>query len=59
MVFLDGPEILQSHDPDLVLLAAAICALGSFITLFLFAQSRETHGQARSGWSCPGLPRAR
>ena len=49
-MFLDGPEILQSHDPKLVLLAASIGALGSFITLFLFAQSRETHGQGRSGW---------
>ena len=49
-VFLAGNEILQSHDPKLVLLAAAICALGSFITLFLFAQAREMHGQGRSGW---------
>jgi diguanylate cyclase (GGDEF)-like protein len=49
-VFLAGNQILQSHDPKLVLLAAAICALGSFITLFLFAQAREMHGQGRSGW---------
>jgi NO-binding membrane sensor protein with MHYT domain len=49
-VFLAGNEILQSHDPKLVLLAAAICALGSFITLFLFAQAREMTGQGRSGW---------
>jgi len=49
-VFLTGTEVLQSHDPKLVLLAAAICALGSFITLFLFAQAREMHGQGRSGW---------
>ena len=49
-MFLDGSQILQSHDPKLVLLAAAICALGSFITLFLFAQAREMHGQGRGGW---------
>jgi diguanylate cyclase (GGDEF)-like protein len=49
-VFLAGNQILQSHDPKLVLLAAAICALGSFITLFLFAQAREMHGQGRGGW---------
>ncbi len=49
-MFLGGNQILQSHDPKLVLLAAAICALGSFITLFLFAQAREMHGQGRSGW---------
>ncbi len=49
-MFLAGYQILQSHDPKLVLLAAAICALGSFITLFLFAQAREMHGQGRSGW---------
>jgi diguanylate cyclase (GGDEF)-like protein len=49
-VFLDGPAILQSHDPRLVLLAVAICALGSFITLFLFAQGRTMQGQARAGW---------
>jgi NO-binding membrane sensor protein with MHYT domain len=49
-VFLTGSEILQNHDPKLVLLATAICALGSFITLFLFAQAREMHGQGRSGW---------
>ena len=49
-MFLAGNQILQSHDPKLVLLAAAICALGSFITLFLFAQAREMHGQGRSGW---------
>jgi diguanylate cyclase len=48
-VFLAGNEILQSHDPKLVLLAVAICALGSFITLFLFAQARE-HEQGRGGW---------
>jgi diguanylate cyclase (GGDEF)-like protein len=48
-VFLAGNDILQSHDPKLVLLAAAICALGSFITLFLFAQARE-HEQGRGGW---------
>jgi diguanylate cyclase (GGDEF)-like protein len=49
-VFINGSEILQSHDPKLVLLAASICALGSFITLFLFAQAREMHGQGRGGW---------
>ncbi|HWT31187.1 MAG TPA: EAL domain-containing protein [Propylenella sp.] len=49
-MFINGSEILQSHDPKLVMLAAAICALGSFITLFLFAQAREMHGQARAGW---------
>jgi diguanylate cyclase (GGDEF)-like protein len=49
-VFLAGNQVLQSHDPKLVLLATAICALGSFITLFLFAQGREMHGQGRSGW---------
>jgi diguanylate cyclase (GGDEF)-like protein len=49
-LFINGPQILQSHDPSLVLLAVAICALGSFITLFLFAQAREMHGQARAGW---------
>jgi diguanylate cyclase (GGDEF)-like protein len=49
-VFLTGSQVLQSHDPKLVLLATAICALGSFITLFLFAQAREMHGQGRSGW---------
>ncbi len=49
-MFLAGSEILQSHDPKLVLLATAICALGSFITLFLFAQAREMHGQGRGGW---------
>ncbi len=49
-MFINGSEILQSHDPKLVLLAAAICALGSFITLFLFGQAREMHGQGRSGW---------
>jgi NO-binding membrane sensor protein with MHYT domain len=48
-VFIAGTEILQSHDPKLVLLATAICALGSFITLFLFAQAREQHA-GRSGW---------
>ena len=48
-MFLAGNDILQSHDPKLVLLAAAICALGSFITLFLFAQARE-HEQGRGGW---------
>ena len=48
--FSPATEILQSHDPKLVLLAAAICALGSFITLFLFAQAREMHGQGRGGW---------
>ena len=50
MVILHGSHILQSHDIKLVLLAAAICALGSFITLFLFSQSREMHGQGRVGW---------
>jgi diguanylate cyclase (GGDEF)-like protein len=49
-VFLAGNQILQSHDPKLVLLATAICALGSFITLFLYAQAREMHGQGRGGW---------
>ncbi len=49
-MFLEGNQILQSHDPRLVLLAAAICALGSFITLFLFVQAREMHGQGRGGW---------
>jgi diguanylate cyclase (GGDEF)-like protein len=49
-VFLDGSQVLESHDPKLVLLATAICALGSFITLFLFAQAREVTGQGRSGW---------
>lgn len=49
-MFLQGNQILQSHDLKLVLLAASICALGSFITLFLFAQAREMHGQGRSGW---------
>ena len=49
-VFIAGNEILQSHDPKLVLLAAAICALGSFITLFLFAPGAREHGQGRSGW---------
>ena len=49
-VFLAGNQILQSHDPKLVLLAVAICALGSFIILFLYAQAREMHGQSRSGW---------
>jgi diguanylate cyclase (GGDEF)-like protein len=49
-VFLSGNQTLQSHDPKLVLLAVAICALGSFITLALFAQAREMHGQGRGGW---------
>jgi diguanylate cyclase (GGDEF)-like protein len=49
-VFLAGNQILQSHDPKLVLLALAICALGSFVALFLFAQAREMHGQGRGGW---------
>ncbi len=49
-MFLAGSQILQSHDPKLVLLAAAICALGSFITLFLYAQAREKHGEGRGGW---------
>lgn len=48
-MFIAGTEILQSHDPKFVLLATAICALGSFITLFLFAQAREQHA-GRSGW---------
>jgi diguanylate cyclase (GGDEF)-like protein len=48
-VFLTGNDILQNHDLRLVLLATAICALGSFITLFLFGQARE-HGQGRGGW---------
>ncbi len=47
---LSGSEILQNHDLGLVLLAIAICALGSFITLFLFAQAREIHGEGRNGW---------
>jgi diguanylate cyclase len=49
-VFLAGNQVLQSHDPKLVLLAAAICALGSFITVFLYAQAREMHGQGKGGW---------
>jgi diguanylate cyclase (GGDEF)-like protein len=49
-LFASGSELLQHHDPKLVLLATAICALGSFITLFLFAQAREIGGEARSGW---------
>ncbi len=49
-MFLAGNQVLQSHDPKLVLLAAAICTLGSFITIFLFAQAREMHGQGRGGW---------
>ena len=49
-MLLEGSEILQSHEIRLVLLAAAIAALGSFITLFLFAQAREVYGQARAGW---------
>ena len=47
---LVGSQILNSHDPKLILLAAATCALGSFITLFLFARAREMHGEGRSGW---------
>ena len=49
-MFLTGNQILQSHDPKLVLLAVAICSLGSFITLFLYAQAREMHGEGRGGW---------
>jgi diguanylate cyclase (GGDEF)-like protein len=49
-VILDGPKILHAHDLKLVLLAGAICLLGSFITLFLFAQAREMRGEARGGW---------
>jgi diguanylate cyclase (GGDEF)-like protein len=49
-VFIAGADILKSHDPKLVLLAAAIAVLGSFITVFLFAQGRELHGQGRGGW---------
>ncbi len=49
-MFLSGPQILHSHDPKLVLLAIAICAMGSFVTLFLFGQAREMHGQGRGGW---------
>ena len=47
---IQGIDILRQHDLKLVLLALAICALGSFITLVLFAQAREMHGQARAGW---------
>ncbi len=49
-MLLSEGQILQSHDPKLVLLAAAICTLGSFITVFLYAQAREMHGQGRGGW---------
>ena len=53
-MFLAGNEILQSHDPKLVLLAAAICALGSFITLFLFAQAREDAWAGAERLAVPG-----
>jgi NO-binding membrane sensor protein with MHYT domain len=49
-LFVSGSELLRHHDLKLVLLATAICALGSFMTLFLFAQAREIRGEARSGW---------
>ncbi len=49
-MFLTGSQVLHSHDPKLVLLATAICALGSFVAIFLFTQAREMHGQGRGGW---------
>jgi diguanylate cyclase (GGDEF)-like protein len=49
-VIIQGVEILRQHDLTLAVLAMAICALGSFITLVLYAQARELHGQARAGW---------
>ena len=47
---IQGIDILRHHDLTLALLAVAICALGSFITLVLYAQARELHGEARAGW---------
>jgi len=51
-VFLDGFAILQTHDLRVLLLAVAIGALGSFVTLFLFGQARDIQGQGRGGWLC-------
>ena len=49
-MIIQGVEILLRHELKLVLLAVAISALGSFITLVLYAQARELHGQTRAGW---------
>ena len=43
-MIIQGVDILRQHDLTLALLAVAICALGSFITLVLYAQARELHG---------------
>ena len=47
---MSGSSLLHSHDWKLVLLAAAICAMGSFIALFLFNNARDLRGEGRAGW---------
>jgi diguanylate cyclase (GGDEF)-like protein len=47
---MEPTEVLLSHDPILVSLAAAICILGSFITVILYRGGRDAHGESRIGW---------
>lgn len=49
-MFRAGNQVLPNHDILLVLLAIAICVLGSFIIVFLFAQAREVPKSERNGW---------
>ena len=42
--------LAAEHDPGLVLLAAAICGLGAWVSVRLCAHVRGTFGWSRAGW---------
>jgi diguanylate cyclase (GGDEF)-like protein len=42
--------IAIDHNPVLVVLAAAICVLGAWISFRLFQRARDTRGATRAGW---------
>lgn len=42
--------IVEEHNPWLVLVAAALCAFGSWVTARLFQRSASTEGRQRMGW---------
>ncbi|WP_417770138.1 putative bifunctional diguanylate cyclase/phosphodiesterase [Stappia sp.] len=42
--------IATDHNPVLVVLAAAICVLGAWISFRLFQRARDTIGLTRAGW---------
>jgi len=42
--------IVVDHNPFLVVLAAAICVAGIWVSFRLFQRARDTHGAMRAGW---------